>query len=53
LDASAARVATSRDTVGSDATAPNTPGSLRSIAISAKQWHDVNFFTRLVLLELV
>jgi hypothetical protein len=35
--ASAAKVAISRDTVGSDATDPNTPGSVRSIAISAKQ----------------
>jgi hypothetical protein len=35
--ASAARVATARDTVGSEATAPNTPGSPRRTAMSARQ----------------
>jgi hypothetical protein len=35
--ASAANAVISRDTVGSEATAPNTPGSARSRPISAKQ----------------
>jgi hypothetical protein len=37
LGASAANVAISRDTVGSDATAPNTAGSARSKPTSARQ----------------
>ncbi len=37
VGASAARVVNSRDTVGSEATDPNTPGSSRSRATSARQ----------------
>jgi hypothetical protein len=37
LGASAAKALINRDTVGSDATAPNTAGSARSTPISAKQ----------------
>lgn len=37
LSGSSARVVTSRETVGSEATGPKTPGSARSAAMSARQ----------------